>query len=142
MKMTRNIWIVVVTLFSMAAAIVATLTAFADTPAPVLTIASLGTNNYSITITNGDTNVNYELFWTPSLNDPAFPWVLAVEGVQGQTNFNVNGGIYPLGFFRANLGSDFDGDGIPNWKDANPYDSGVGVLTLIINSPTNGAVIQ
>jgi hypothetical protein len=110
--------------------------------APVMTIAPTGTNQFSIVITNGVTNVNYELFWTPSLNDPAFPWTLAVEGAQGQTNFTVDGGVSPIAFFRANLGSDFDGDGVPNWMDANPYDPTVGALTVIINSPTNGAVVQ
>ena len=111
-------------------------------PAPVLAIAQTGSNQFSITVTNGDTNVNYEVWWTPSLNDAAYPWQLLAEGNPAQTNFNFNVGTWPLGFFRANIGSDFDGDGILNWLDGDPNNAGVGALTVIINSPANGAVVQ
>jgi len=37
---------------------------------------------------------------------------------------------------------DSDGDGVPDWMDANPYDPTVGALTITIDSPSNGTVFQ
>jgi hypothetical protein len=115
---------------------------FADPPPPVLTIANLGTNQYSITITNGVSTANYELYWTPVLASPIYPFTLAVIGTLGQTNFMVSMGTYQTGFFEVISGTDWDGDGVPNWQDANPSDPSIGILTVVIDSPTNGMVLQ
>jgi hypothetical protein len=108
----------------------------------MLTIANLGTNQYSITITNGISTANYELYWTPVLASPIYPFSLAIIGTEGQTNFMVNMGTYQTGFFEVISGTDWDGDGVPNWQDANPSDPSIGILTVVIDSPTNGMVLQ
>ncbi len=85
---------------------------------------------------------NYTLFWTPVLADPDYPWeVLSVSSV-GQTNFTVDAGELPTGFFQVLVGADSDADGVPDWQDADPYNSAVGVLTITIDSPINGSVFN
>ncbi|MEY2428176.1 MAG: hypothetical protein QOJ40_1061, partial [Verrucomicrobiota bacterium] len=59
-------------------------------PQPVLTIAPTGTNQVSITITNGVSTANYELQYTLGLQGaPSYPWNILVEGDIGETNFVV-----------------------------------------------------
>lgn len=115
-------------------------TAFADPPE--LTIEALGGNQYSITITNGITTTNYTLFWTPALADLNFPWQVLGIGNTGETNFVVDGGEWPVGFFQIMVGSDADGDGVPIWQDANDNDPSVGILRVTIDSPVNGTTLQ
>ena len=110
--------------------------------APVLTIAPLGTNQFSITITNGSGTGNYELYWTPVLANPDYPWSLAAIGTTGQTNFMVSMGTYQIGFFEVIAGTDWDGDGVVNWQDANPNDPTIGILTVTIDSPATGSTLQ
>jgi hypothetical protein len=38
--------------------------------------------------------------------------------------------------------NDSDGDGVPNWEDADPNNPNVGILTITIDSPANGEVLQ
>jgi len=112
-------------------------------PRPVLTIAPTGTNQFLITITNAESTVNYELYRTPVLGDPVnYPFTLHIIGAQGQSNFTVNMGSEPSGFVRAAIGSDWDGDGIENYRDADPFDPNVGELQVIIYSPANGSTIN
>jgi hypothetical protein len=109
-------------------------------PIPGLT-ASITSNGFiSLTVTNGVTNEFYTIYGKPAL-DTNFPWSGFTNGVMGQTNF-----LVPLdsafGFYRAESGLDRDGDGIQNYQDADPYSSNVNyALTVIIESPTNGATI-
>ena len=136
--MRATIWIVG-TCSLVLGGIVAALTAFADAPQPVLSITPLGSNQFSILVTNGVSGTNYTLFWTPALVDENWPWqVLEV----GDTNFTVDVGDWPLGFFKVLLGSDPDGDGVTEEYDANSNDPNIGILSVTINSPTNGAVLQ
>jgi len=111
------------------------------TDPPVLTITPSGTN-FLISITNASPGSTYELYRTPVLNDAAYPWTLSVTGAVGQSNFIVSKGVEPSGFWRASEGSDWDGDGIPNWLDADPNNSGVGVLSVTIVSPANGSNVD
>lgn len=103
--------------------------------APVLTITPLGTNQFSITVTNGVSTANYDLQWTPALGNPDYPWTFAKIGSTGQTNFNLNMGAYQAGFFRGLL----DTNGIPLWEAADPNNPGAGILTVFIDSPANGS---
>src|SRR6266540_3454460 len=103
-------------------------------PQPVLTIAPLGSNQFNIVITNGVSGTNYTLFWTPALADENYPW--QVWGIGG-TNFVVDGEGWPNLFFKVLVGSDSDGDGVTEERDANSNDPTVGVLSVTINSPTN-----
>lgn len=112
--------------------------AWAQNTPPVLTIAPTGTNQLLITITNGVDTGNYELWWTPVLADPAYPWTAAVIGNQGQTNFTVNIGPYSSGFFRVVV----DTNTIPLWEAADPNNPSAGILTVFIDSPANGSVVQ
>jgi hypothetical protein len=105
--------------------------------APVLTIAALGTNQFSVTITNGVSAGNYEVWWTPVLADPDYPWTTLAVGTSGQTNFNLNMGVYDTGFFQAVQ----DTNAIPLWEAANPTNQSLGILTVLIDSPTNGATL-
>ncbi len=115
-------------------------TAFANPPE--LTIEALGSNQYSITITNGIATTNYTLFWTPALADVNYPWQVLSIGNTGETNFVVNGGEWPVGFFQIMLGSDADEDGVPTWQDANDNDPSIGILSVTIDSPQNGTTLQ
>ena len=111
-------------------------------PQPVLTIAPLGSNQFNIVITNGVSTTNYTLFWTPALNDESYPWQVWGTNAVGATNFTVNGGDWPIGFFKVLIGIDQDGDGVPEWMDAQPLNPNVGILSVTIDNPTNGMVIQ
>lgn len=142
MKITRKLWIALASLGCGGAVIIAALNAFADVPQPVLKIAPLGSNHFSILITNGVNTTNYTLFWTPVLADTNYPWVALWGGEVGQTNFPVNGGDWPVGFFKVMIGHDLDGDSWPVWQDANDNNASVGILSVTIDSPLSGAVFQ
>jgi hypothetical protein len=105
---------------------------------PYLTVAPTGTNQLLVTVINNTGPVNYELWWTPSLANPAYPWSAVTVGTTGQTNFTVNIGAYPTAFFRAI----WDTNGIPMWEAADPANPGAGILAVFIDNPTNGTVLQ
>lgn len=119
---------------------IATLSALADPP--VLTIAPLGGNQFSITITNATSPTNYLLEWTPVLADTNYPWLAVATNASGQTNFTMDMGPWPIGFLRVMVGWDGDGDSTPDWMDAQPFNSSVGALSVTIDSPLNGSVFQ
>jgi len=112
--------------------------ALATAPQPVLKITPLGSNQFNITITNGVSTTNYTLFWTPAVADTNYPWIALWGGDVGQTNFAVNGLDWPLGFFKVMIGHDLDGDSWPVWQDVNDNNASVGILSITIDSPTNG----
>ena len=127
------------------AALIIVFTALADPPQPGLTITQVASNEFSIIITNGSATTNYTLFWTDVLEDVNYPWLPLWVGDVGETNFGVeipSMDDWPHGFFRALVGSDGDGDGVLEQQDADSNDSNVGILSLTINSPTNGQVLQ
>jgi hypothetical protein len=105
---------------------------------PYLTLVPIGTNQLLITVYNDQGPANYELWYTPVLANPAYPWSAVDGGSPGQTNFVVNIGPFQTGFYRAI----WDTNSIPIWQAADPYNPSAGVLTVFIDSPTNGAVIQ
>jgi len=110
----------------------------ADPPQPVISITPLGTNIFTVGITNGVGTANYDLYWTPILGDPDYPWTAIAIGNTGQTNFTLDGSIYTSGFFRVLLETT---NGIPPWKAANPNDPGLGILAVLIDSPTNNSAL-
>jgi hypothetical protein len=112
--------------------------ALAQSTPPVLTITPLGTNQYSINITNNIGTDTYDLLWTPVLANPDYPWTWAAIGTPGQTNFLLNMGVYQTGFFRALL----DTNTIPLWEAADPNNPSAGILAVFIDNPTNGSVLQ
>jgi hypothetical protein len=111
-------------------------------PPPVLKIALTNGTQFQITITNAVATTNYEIYRTPLLNNTNFPWTLDSVGSVGQSNFVLDMEGESTGFFRAGVGSDWDLDGIPNSQDANPTDPTLGILTITIDSPTNGATLN
>jgi hypothetical protein len=120
-----------------------TIIALADVPQPVLTITPTNTNQFLLTITNGVTNINYEIYKTPLLGDEAnYPFTLHLIGELGQTNFTVNMGPETTGWWRAGIGLDWDSDSVPNAIDGNPHASNVGALSVTIDSPTSGQLLQ
>jgi hypothetical protein len=137
MKTIKRYWITLLGIFGTGLVVIATaLTALSQT-APILTITSLGTNQFSITITNGVGTANYDLLWTPVLANPAYPWTWAAVGTPGQTNFMLNMGVYQTAFFRAEL----DTNSIPLWEAADPNNPGAGILSVFIDSPANGSTL-
>jgi hypothetical protein len=76
------------------------------------------------------------------LNDQNYPWQLLDSGNPGETNWTVDGGTWSALYFIGAVGNDWDSDGIPNYMDANPHDASVGALTITIDSPLNGTVLQ
>jgi|ERR1700677_3015748 len=137
MKTIKRSWVTLIGIYAGGLIVVATaLTALSQT-APVLTIASLGTNQFSITITNGVSTNDYDLLWTPVLANPDYPWTYAAVGTTGQTNFMLNMGEYKTGFFQALL----DDNSIPLWEAADPNNPGAGILTVFIDSPANGSTL-
>ncbi len=105
--------------------------------APVLVLSSTGTNQLFLTITNGDGTSTYDIYTTPVLDNPTYPWTAAVIGTNGQTNFTVSM-PYATGFYRAVQ----ETNGIPIWQAADPNNPGAGILAVFIDSPTNGAALQ
>jgi hypothetical protein len=108
-------------------------------PPPGVTISSLGSNQFSIVITNG-VMTNYELYWTPALGDSDYPWQLIALGTNGTTNFNVNAEGYFAGFFKAQVEQFYSG--IPDYELADPNNPSEGALTVTIDTPANGSVVQ
>lgn len=118
-------------------AIVATaITAWSQT-APPLTITPVGTNQFSISFTNYPAST-WDLQWTPVLANSDYPWTWAAIGTNGQTNFLLDMSGYQTAFFRTIL----DTNSIPLWEAADPNNPALGPLTITIDSPANGAVIQ
>ncbi|MDE3099473.1 MAG: hypothetical protein KGJ88_08355 [Verrucomicrobiota bacterium] len=110
---------------------------FADIPQPVVSIAPYGTNQVAVVITNAVTNVTYDLYWTPALGNPNYPWTGAALGTVGQSNFII-GESTPDGFFKALL----DTNNIPIWELADPNNPALGPLSITIDSPLNGSTFN
>lgn len=111
-----------------------------EIPQPGITITLTNGNQFFISITNAASVANYELYHRPAL-DSAHPWQLGQVGAQGQSNF-VAGMSYDYEFFRIFVGSDWDGDGVLNQSDADPLDANVGLLSVTIETPATGSVVQ
>jgi hypothetical protein len=138
MKTISRHWLTLMGICGGVLVIVATaLTALSQT-APVLTITPLGTNQFSITITNNIGTATYDLLWTPALANPDYPWTWAAVGSPGQTNYQFNMGVYQTGFFQTIL----DTNSVPLWEAADPNNPGAGILSVFIDSPANGSLIQ
>ncbi len=121
------------------AVLIITFIARAQTAPPGVTITALGSNQYSIVITNG-VMTNYELYWTPALSNPDYPWQVIALGTNGTTNFNVNADGYSTGFFKAQVEQVYGG--IPDYELADPSNPSEGALTVTIDTPANGSVVQ
>ena len=112
---------------------------YSTTNGPYLTIGPTGTNGlFLITVFNNTSPANYEIWYTPILANAAYPWTAVAAGTAGQTNFVVSAGSYYTGFYQAI----WDTNSIPLWEAANPNNPDAGILTVYIDSPTNGAVLQ
>lgn len=120
------------------ASIAAGIALLANAQQPVLKITDLGTNQFLVEITNSVSTTNYTLYWTPALANPNYPWVFLTNNAVGESNFIVDAAGWEAGFFRVLLGTDFDNDGWPEWLDAQPQNPSVGILSVTIDSPTNG----
>jgi hypothetical protein len=135
--MKRTTKLLLAAALAVATVIVAVKT-LAQIPSPVLSITTLGTNSYSITVGNSVSGTAYALQWTPVLENADYPWTVAAVGTNGQTNFFFNGEGYSSGYFMALVST----NGIPPWELADPNNPSLGILAVYIDSPTNGAVIQ
>ena len=111
-------------------------------PQPVLKIVATNGTQILLSISNAVASTNYEIYHSVFLSDTNFPWEPYIIGSVGQSNFIADMGVDTTGFFKATIGSDLDNDGIPDWKDANPTDPTIGILSITIDSPTNGMTIN
>jgi hypothetical protein len=117
--------------------------AFSNAAAPGLLATRYGSNQVLITITNGTPTNYYELLVQYELQSGSSgPWDEVIPGNIGVTNFYVTNAPHFRSFFRALSCDDCDNDGVLNTRDANPFDTNVGLLTITIQSPTNGANLQ
>jgi len=140
MKMLKRYWITLASFLGVSAAVaLIAFNVFADAPQPVITISSMGTNEFMVTVTNSLSTTNYTLYWTPMLSDPNNPWEPIAAGAVGQSNFVVDGGAYPVGFFRVAL---VPPTGVPPWERADPNDPNSPILSVSITIPADGSVVQ
>ena len=108
--------------------------------APILTVTPVGTNQFSVTFTNSPPTT-WDLQWTPALAGSEYNWSWIKTGTYAQTNFTVSMDDVsgsPTAFFRTIL----DTNSIPLWEAADPNNPAAGILTVTIDSPTNGETIQ
>jgi len=105
---------------------------------PMLVITNLGAGQLSLTVTNPTAPENYEVITTPNLLTPIGQWMMIAVGTNGQCAFVVNAGTIPTGFYQVIQ----DTHTIPLWEAADPNNQGTGVLSVWIDSPNNGAVLQ
>jgi hypothetical protein len=106
---------------------------------PYLVIAPTGTNGIvEITVLNNEGPANYEIWTTPVLGNADYPWTAIAAGTTGTTNFYINLGEYYTGFYQAI----WDTNAIPVWEAANMNTPSVGILTVYIDSPTNGVTLH
>jgi hypothetical protein len=92
--------------------------------APVLGISLTTNNAVVVTVTNGLSTGQYQIYWTEFLS-PAPEWLLLTNGSIGQTQFLVPMEDWETTFFSATAETNFV---LPS-------------LNVIILSPTNGAVL-
>lgn len=109
--------------------------------APVLKIATTGTNQLLLSITNGVSTTIYQVNLRRAL-DTSNPWIYLTNGTAGVTNFTLQIGNHNPGFFQVVEGLDWDLDGTPDWKDAQPTNAGIGLLWVTIDSPANGETLN
>jgi hypothetical protein len=101
-----------------------------------LTVAATNPGQLFISVMNSTNVGTYDLYATPVLNNPT--WTCIATGALLQTNFMVNIPGYPAEFYRAI----WDTNAIPYWMLADPNNPATGALTVFIDCPTNGAVLQ
>ncbi len=94
--------------------------------APGLGIAITPTNQVSLTVINGASNGMYQIYFTEFLDPANANWILLTNGTTGQTNFSTPMGDLEQGFFKA----------VNNPSFLPPS------ITVIIQSPANGSVVQ
>jgi len=84
----------------------------------------LGTNGFSITVTNGSLTSAYTLYQTHVLGDlTGHPWKFVASGLTGQTNFTVPvPGPIPTEFYQVVA-----------------TNNTIGAFGMFIDSPVNGA---
>jgi hypothetical protein len=92
--------------------------------APGLTITPTGSSEVLISITNGVSNGLYQIYYREDLTTNS-QWFYFTNGIAGQTNFRASMGDTIMGFFEAAYNPSF----------VTP------TITVIIQSPTNGAVV-
>ena len=99
--------------------------------------------NISLTLWNADTNKSYDIYFVSALRTSHTVWQsIAANGQQGQTNFTTTTMLGDIGFFRAFEGNDWDNDGYPNYRDAQPYNGAVSNLTVTIQFPAHGSNVN
>jgi len=93
--------------------------------APGLGISLTTNNAVLVTVTNGVSTGQYQIYWTEFLS-PSPEWLLLTNGSIGQTQFLVSMGDWDTTFFNASAITNF----VPP------------TLNVIILSPTNGMLLQ
>lgn len=136
----RNLNVILTRAFLVAGFFICTAIGLAQITPPVLTVTPVGTNQLSVTFTNSPPTT-WDLQWTPALAGSEYNWSWIKTGSYAQTNFTMSMDELsgsPTAFFRTIL----DTNAIPLWEAADPNNPAAGILTVTIDSPTNGAAIQ
>jgi hypothetical protein len=92
--------------------------------APGLSLAVTGSNVVTLTVTNSSSNSFYQIYYREFLSSD-YPWYYLTNGSVNQSNFQFSMGDTSSGFFQAGYNPSF----------VTP------TITVIIQSPTNGALI-
>lgn len=126
--------------FGIAFALVALSDSSLGQSAPGVGISLTGTNEVTLSITTGITNLSYEVYFQQAVADTN--WTLIASGADA-TNLTAATDQTAAGFFKilflAADANDVDGDGVVNWQDAQPFNPAIGILSVTIDSPLNGA---
>ena len=105
--------------------------------------AGFETNN-TMTVTfdvvGGTNSVIYDVFSKVDLTLPQWLWVTNTPTCS--TVVLPNQPITQSFYMIRDGQLDSDGDGIPDWKDANPFDPNILILSVFIDSPANNSVIS
>jgi len=101
---------------------------------PGLVLIPVSDTQFYVALTNSGTG-NYDLWKTPLLGNPAYPWQIVAVTTHGSPVFLVTKDLYPSEFYRIGLDTNL----IPLWMAANPTNQSLGWLNVWIDSPTNGS---
>jgi hypothetical protein len=89
-----------------------------------LSISATGSNVLTVSVTNPVGGAQYQLYYREFLTTN-YPWIYVTNGAINQSSFPFNIGDTVSGYFQASYNTNFV----------------VPTITVIIQSPTNGALI-
>lgn len=108
--------------------------------APSLILTPTTSNQFQLFLSNAAPGETYVIYRRPILGHPNYPWRFYLLGATNM--FTVDMGTEPMSFFQAVSGTNWDGDASVNWEDGDALNPNIGRLSVTIDSPTNGSIVQ